>query len=407
MNFIKKNYLVLVAFIAFVCYQIINFYYFSTTTVTFGDEGRFINEAIKMSQIGEFWNFKDRAWEMPLTAIIYSAFYTILGNERDLIITVRLFQSLLLILQAVLLYKISLKIFDDKISAFLTFVIVLFYPFFIYYQALLLSETLFNTILVVSFYYIYKWYENDFILNKTFILANVFLVLSIYVKGTLSILPPLLLALFFLMNKYELKGTLKVFSFSLGFYIILMSPWWIRNYSIFNQFVPFTTSSGKVLYLGNNPSNKYGGNDIIDVNVAEFTKISSIEDELERNRVFKEKALEFIINNPDRFLELMILKLKRFYNIIPNAEKFSRGYYKWVSLLSYGVIFILFLASIFIHIKYFKRLSAIYILFLYFTLLHMIFIASLRYRLPLELFMILLSSNIISLMYRRMNASKN
>jgi len=407
MTDIRNKHLLIVGIFAFFVYQGINFIYFPLS-ITFGDEGRFINEAIKMSQIGEFWNFKDRAWEMPLTAILYSAFYTILGNERDLIIIVRLFQSLLLILQAVLLYKISLKIFDDKISAFLTFVIVLFYPFFIYYQALLLSETLFNTILVVSFYYIYKWYENDFILDKTFIFANVFLVLSIYVKGTLSILPPLLLAVFFLMNKYELKGTLKVLLFSIGFYIILMSPWWIRNYSIFNQFVPLTTSSGKVLYLGNNPANKFGGNDMaVDVNVEEFVKIALIEDELEKNRVFKEKAIEFIKNNPDRFLELMILKLKRFYNIIPNAEKFSQGYYKWVSLLSYGAIFILFLASIFIHIKYFKRLSAIYILFLYFTLLHMIFIASLRYRLPLELFMILLSSNILSLLYRRINASKN
>lgn len=403
----SDRYFILIAFLAFCVYQCVNFIYFPVATV-FGDETRFIREAIKLSEVNEFWNFTDRAWEMPLTAIIYSFFYSIVGSETALIVVVRLFQSVLLIFQAYLLYGMSLKIFNDKASAFITFVAVLFYPFFIYYQGLLLSETIFNTFLIATFYFIYKWYESKFVLNKSFILANIFLVASIYVKGTLSILPPILLTLFFLINHFNFKESIKVFSYSAILYALLMSPWWIRNYIVLDHFVPFTTSSGKVLYLGNNPSNKYGGCDMaVDVEREKFASIAKIDDEIERNNAYKQEAVKFITENPSRFLELMILKLKRFYNVVPNAEKFSKGYYKWVTLFSYGTVFSLFLISIIAHIKYFKRLSAIYILFLYYTILHMVFIASLRYRLPLEPFMILLSSNVLSLIYRRIYASKN
>ncbi|EDZ62239.1 putative Glycosyl transferase, family 39 [Sulfurimonas gotlandica GD1] len=404
---LNKNYIALVSILAYVVYIIVNFIYFSIGTV-FGDETRFIAEAITLSESGEFWNYKDRAWEMPLTAVIYSIFYSLFENERNLIIFVRLFQPLLLVLQAFLLYKISLKIFDNKLSALIAFTITLFYPFFIFYQGLLLSETFFNTVLIVSFYFIYRWYEDDFKIDTSFLLANIFLLLSIYIKGTLSILPPLLLTVFFVVNKLELKSAIKVFLYSTLIYIFLMTPWWIRNYMIFDQFVPFTTSSGKVLYLGNNPANKYGGCDMaVDVDRKEFTSIGTIDDELERNKLFKYKAIEFIKNNPDRFFELMLLKFKRFYNIIPNADKYKQGYFKWITLVSYGSIFTLFLVSIVIHAKYYKRLTAIYILFIYFTLLHMVFIASLRYRLPLEPFMILLSSNVIAIIYRRIYGSKN
>jgi len=397
MNFIKKNYLVFVAFVAFVCYQVINFYYFSTTSVIFGDERRFIAEAIKLSETGEFWKSTFRAWEMPMTAIIYSLFYGIFETKESLIIFVRVFQSSLLILQAYILYCISLKLFKDQIAAYLTYTIVLFYPFFIFYQGLLLSENIFITLLIVSFYYIYTWYEDNFKINSHFILANFFLIMTIYSKGTLSILPPLLLTSFYFINRYNWRNTLKVFFLSTLLYLSFMSPWWIRNYILFDQFIPFTTSSGMNLYLGNNKYNLSGGADWSkDVNIREVSRMFSIEDELLQNNAFKEKALNFISNNPDRFVELAWLKLKRFYNIIPNADVYKQGYYKWVSLISYGSIIILFILSLIIHLKYFKKLSAIYILFIYYTLIHVIVIASLRYRLPLEAFMILLGTPVLS-----------
>lgn len=400
---IERKYFIFVAIGAFIFYQLVNFIYFPLDTI-FIDESRFVGECIRIFNSGEFWIHDKRAWEMPLTAIVYSYIYSIYETKVSLIILVRIFQSSLLILQGFLIYKIYLKIFNDRLGAFIAFVIVLFYPFFIYYQGLLLSENIFITLLIISFYYIYSWYEEDFKINNFFLLANFFLVLTIYSKGTLSLLPPLLLSGFYFFNKYNIRNSIKILCLSLFLYGIFLSPWWIRNYKIFNQFIPFTTSSGMNFYLGNNSSNLNGGCDwSIDVNQSEARKMFNIKDELESNRAFKEEAISFIKNNPERFVELAWLKLKRFYNFIPNAQVYKQGYYKWVSLFSYGVVFVLSLILIIFNIKYFKKLSAIYILFLYYTILHVVFIASIRYRLPIEPFMIILASALVSKVLIRLN----
>ena len=368
----------------------INFFYFPLET-TFADESRFIASAITLAQTGEFWVSDNRAFEMPLTAILYAFFYAIVGDKENLIIVVRIFQSLCLILQAFICYKLSLRIFGNELVAKCTFIAILFYPYFIFYQALLLSETIFITLLVIAFYYIYEWYASDFEINFPFLYANLFLVLTIYTKGTLSILPPFLLIAFYFLNRFSVIGTLKIAVLSLLLYGTFMSFWWIRNAQIFNQFVPFTTSSSLVLYVGNNPNNK-------DNSISPFISISDAmhkemakRNELSRSDLLKQEAIKFMVNHPDELLKLMYLKFKRFYTIIPNAEGYDSGLYKWVSILSYGIILPLFIGSIFWHIRSWQKLSAIYMLFLYFTLIHIIFLASLRYRLPLEPFMIVLA----------------
>jgi len=395
LNDFKKNYIFVVGLFAFIIYQAVNFFYFPLHTI-FPDENRFILRAILFAQTDTFGANGGTAWEMPLTSVFLGYIYKILGSEESLIVFTRVFQSLLLILQAFLIYKISMKIFKNKTVALLTYTVVLFYPYFVYYQALVLSETLFNTALIVSFYYIYRWYESDFMINRYFILSNLFLILSIYIKATLSLLAPLLLAGFYFFNKFNVKDTMKILLFSSLIYALFLSPWWIRNYYLFNTFVPFTTTSAWNLYLGNNPHNLSGGCDWSkDVDPDVVKKITQIENEVERNRAFKEEAIKFIKENPKRFIELAFLKFKRFYAIVPNASKFNEGIYKWISILSYGPVFIFFIIGIFWYRKKFKELSAIYILILYFTLIHMVVIASLRYRLPLEPFMILLSMPVL------------
>ena len=69
--------------------------------VTFSDEGRFIAEAVTLVDTGEYWTGTRRAWEMPLTAFVYAILYLLTGSESGLILSARAFQSLLLVVQAV------------------------------------------------------------------------------------------------------------------------------------------------------------------------------------------------------------------------------------------------------------------------------------------------------------------
>lgn len=389
--------------LAFAFYQCVNFLYFPAG-VTFGDEERFIGEAITLSNTGEFWTFgSSRAWEMPLTAIVYSLFYDVAQSEIGLIYSTRVFQSLLLIAQSLMISKMVLIIFGNKRASSIALFAMLFYPFFVFYQGLLLSENIFITLLISSFYYLYLWRNNGFELDRYFVLTIFLFALSIYSKATLSFMPVIILTTFYLFNEFNIKRAASIFTISAVLLSLFMAPWWVRNYVVFDTFVPFTTTSAKNLYLGNNLNNKTGGNDQrIDWESDFVNKLTGSEyNELEIDKAFKERAIYFMATYPEKTIHLMYLKFKRFYNIFPNAPSFNKGYYKWIAMLSYGSVFLLFIFSVFYNFSYLRALAPIYLLFGYFTLLHIVFIASLRYRLPLEPFMILLASQYVAQIYNK------
>jgi len=402
MNFILKNekqLLIILTLVAFLIYQVFNFFYLKAG-FNFPDEDRFYLSALKFSETGEFWTFNYRQWDMPGVAIIYSVIASFFPEEKEFILATRLFQSILLLLNAFMLFKISYLLFKSKLASFFTFTVVLFYPFFIYYQGLILSENLFIFFLILGFYSIFLWAEKGFSLDRYFVGSILFLTLSVYMKATLTILPPLLITFFYFLNHLKIVSTLKILVLSSLFYAVIMSPWWIRSYELFDKVVPFTSTSFMNMYLGNNPKNMNGGCDW--GSDAEIRLFSTYEmSELDYMNIYTEATKTFIKNNPERFVELMWLKFKRFWNIVPNHENYSSGKYKYLSLMSYGLILLLSIISFFIYYKKFKNLVPIYVLFFYFTFVHIITIASIRYRLPIEPFLIVIASGIIALIEKK------
>jgi len=394
---IKNWYFVAFAFLLYCFY---NFFYLPPT-VTFGDETRFISEAVHFANTGEFRVRGDKAWEMPLVGSFYGIIYYMTGSEEGLIYSVRFLQSLMLILQAFLISKITMIIFKDRLASKIAFVWILFYPFLVYYQGLLLSETIFITFLIASFYYLYKWQEDSF-KGKNLYLFLTFSIFALYAKATTSFLVPLVAPIFFFLIKRDFTRTIKVLFISILFYIALLSPWWIRNYILLDTFVPFTTSNAMNLYLGNNPGNKYGGCDWrFDVEQDKVTDIRGNINEVERNRAFNLEAKKFISENPQRFFELAWLKLKRFYSLIPNADGFKDGIYKWITIATFGPVLVFTFFGMLIGIRYTNKLLPIYLLIVYFTLIHSIIISSLRYRLPIEPFMVVIAAFGISYIYKK------
>ena len=122
---INRQSMTFISILAFIFYQLVNFIYFPIDLI-FPDEQRFLAEAITLANTGEFWIGDNRAWEMPLTAIVYAFFYKVFNNIEYSIISIRLFQSLLLIFQALLVYKISL---ESKKLHFYLFVLYYFIHF--------------------------------------------------------------------------------------------------------------------------------------------------------------------------------------------------------------------------------------------------------------------------------------
>ena len=294
------------------------------------------------------------------------------------------------VLSVYLIYLLSIELTGKNFGSLISCFIAALYPHFIFYSVSGLTETLYIFLLLLIFLLYYK---------KYFFSAILISILSILVRPTLDLLNPILLFMFlYFVHNLPWKTIFKYLTIYLMSYIIIMSPWWIHQYQKYGEFVRLNLGDGIVLYSGNNPMNVSGGgvgrdNGMSDMDLSIF---SHIDDPIVKNNAMKQEALNFIIDNPKRFIELAGVKFLRFWRLWPYAEEFQQWYVVASSLLSYGLVLLLAISFIIKNIKiYFKSFIPIFTLFGYLTLVHMITIGSIRYRLPLEPFLIIFAGGFI------------
>lgn len=369
----------------------VDLFYFPQTTFL-PDEDRILGSAIRLAESGAFWVGADRAWEMPGAALFFTPAVWLFGAQGA-IIPLRLAQALLVVLQCALIASLARRLFRNNLAAFIATCIAALYPFLIFYQGVLLSETLFNTLLLMSVAALYRWRERGMQIDVALVLACLCFALATLTKATLTILPPLLLATTAWLAGAGARRSATILAVASCLFALFMSPWWIRNGVTLGAFVPFTTSSAQNLYLGNNPNNTDGGIDwATNVERARVAAIATLPDELARQRAFGKAARDYIVNNPGIFLRNAATKFVRFWNVIPNADQFRGGFYATISAISFGpVLALAIVAALRLH-RQWRMLAPIYLIVGYFTFVHVVTIASLRYRIPLEPLLIVLAT---------------
>jgi len=316
-----------------------------------------------------------KSFRPPLYPLFLSLFY---GFGCSLI-AIRIIQAIISSFTVLLIYITGKKIFDEKVG-FISAIISVIYPFFIFYTGFFLTETLFIFLIVVTIYFYILTLKSDKYKIKYLIQCGIYTGLGSLCRPTME---PffLIFLLFLLMAKEEFKVKIKKVLITSLFFILTLSPWIIRNYVIFKKFIPATTMGGWVFWEGNNPRSEGGP-------CSYFPKDILKMEETKRNNYLYSLAIEEIKKNPKRFVWLLYNKFKRFWNVIPNASQFQRALYKIISVLSFGLLLPFFIIGFFLSLK--KKIGLIiHALIIYFTIFHMIFLASIRYRVGIEPFYII------------------
>ncbi len=380
----------------------VDFLYFPPAPVI-EDEPRFLASAAHWLSHGTFESNGGRAFEMPLVSMFFAVLRRLSGGSDIVnLYAIRAVQSFMLIGQSWLVFSITRRIFADRNAALLAAVITALYPFFIFYQGLAMSEALFDLLLVATFAALYAWRDAGCRVDGRLAGAMALAGLATYAKASLTVLPPLLLASAAWGERQEIRKILKVLAMGTLVYCAMLAPWWIRNYTLFDKFVPFTTSAASNLYLGNNAHNLNGSVYWqTDVEPEVVARINAMPNELDRQAAYGHAAMDFIRQHPGRFLELCIIRFKRYWNVTPNSRDYNSGAHAVVAASSFGPILLLALAGLAVNRAYWRALLPIYLLITYMTALHTVTIGSLRYRLPLESFLIILAAGTILSVYRR------
>lgn len=178
--------------------------------------------------------------------------------------------------------------------------IVACYPMLLVYPLGLGTENPFFLLLLSTFHFLLLAlkYPN----GQNLLLSGLFLALTALTRSV--ILPFALAAFCLLFYLHKKQAMIAVLSF-----LIVVTPWIIRNSLLHQRPTGIETSMGYNLYLGYHPQ---GNGSFV---FGPSLDLLTILDDAERDRIGTAKALDFIKTQPDRFIPLAVNRLGYFFGL--------------------------------------------------------------------------------------------
>lgn len=224
---------------------------------------------------------------------------------------------------AVITAACSFRIFRELpvsvASAVFGLLVLVLFPECIFYQDLLVSETLMTTVLSIALLAVILARR-----NYQFLLTGIFFGLATLVKSQVLFLPMLPFVHDLWYHRGRRAVLRKYLLLAIGMFVVIL-PWTMRNYVVFHRFILVQSNGGYNLLMGNNEHNRWGGST---GTASEFAAMfpgivtdinRPLPDEMGMNDRASALALGFIISNPVEVLKRAPYKLYRFFRPDPQA----------------------------------------------------------------------------------------
>ncbi|WP_460183546.1 ArnT family glycosyltransferase [Thermopirellula anaerolimosa] len=211
--------------------------------------------------------------------------------------------------------------------------------------------------------------------------------IAVLIRPSALLWPPFAFAFLVIVDRKAVP--LRLLALAGGIAVVVLLPWWIRNYSVTGRWILTTTQVGPSLYDGCNPNADGGSNmDFMETAVEETKQVLGVGAtdplavELEVDRRLRREALRWARENPDQFLRLAVVKLRRFWSPIPNERTFNTFPVNLVMAAGFLIVIIPAAAGLVLGRARGIAVVTCWLPAVYFTLLHAVFVSSVRYRQP-------------------------
>jgi len=249
----------------------------------------------------------------------YPAFLALLYYVfTPVIIIPKLVNILLSCLTMILAYVIAERAFSEK-AALIAMLIMAFIPRNITFTSVLSTEITFTALFTALNLLVFLRPEGMWAVAMRGVLT-----------GILALMKPYMLVYQFVIfaidyiHTGKLVPSLKSFMVTTALMSLLISPWIIRNYNIFNTFIPVSTNGGYNLYVNNNSYATGGWQDPFKIPGTPLLKYKhdndEFWDEVKVDKLGKKLAFEWIINHPGDFVRLGLIKLYRTFIMSNDVE---------------------------------------------------------------------------------------
>jgi 4-amino-4-deoxy-L-arabinose transferase-like glycosyltransferase len=359
---------------------------------------------------GELWwpitaaNAPTAHWSFLYTLFL-AAVYALFGPHP---LVARLIQALLVgLFQPLLIYLIARRVFNE-IVGLVSAVITAVYIYFIYYSATLMTEPFYITAILAALYFAIWLVDKNIQPEKSnikwvWLAAALGIILGVVVllrQLFLIFIPFLFLWIWWASGK---PGSRKAFSAVLlaGFVVIsAILPFSIYNSARFGQFVLLNTNAGYAFFWANHPI--YGTHfiPILPPEMGSYQSLIPVElrqlSEAELDRELLKRGLQFVIDDPIRYIRLSFSRIPAFFMFWPSTESgtisnISRvfSYALFLPFMIYGMLLALLDRKRKGGWDISAPLLLLIVFVLVYTAIHLLTWALIRYRLPVDAVMII------------------
>jgi 4-amino-4-deoxy-L-arabinose transferase-like glycosyltransferase len=206
------------------------------------DDVKYVRSAYTLLQTGKFtYNDpnKESVYIMPGIVTVLLPFVKVFGMQGA-VMPFRILGALLQTFSMYMIFLITRKIFG-KGTALIALLISAIYIPNIYVTTLVLTETIFMFFFMLLVLFTIHAVEEKQM--KYYIIGGALWAVCALFRPAIAAFPALIFVMW-LVKRYTIKEMLKYASITILVFVLVMSPWWLRNYVTFNQFIPFTLSTG-------------------------------------------------------------------------------------------------------------------------------------------------------------------
>jgi len=323
----------------------------------------------------------------PLYPVLLSLFYRVLGQNY---LAVLIVQAILGTLACYLVYALAMAAFGRRPAALVALGLAVVYPPFIRYCAGLLTETIFLLLTLAAFLLAHAVVKRGRI--SASVLAGVVGGLATLCRPTAMFFLPLQ-AILLLWACRGPSGARRWVSHMLAYAVafsLVLSPWLIRNYVVFDTFIPGFTSAGYNLFMGTYPATRGLANLEPEFWPEELREDLEGKGEIETDAVFRRAAFKNVRDYPVEYVKLVSMKLVRGWFVIKTGHRWTPTP---LSVAVHGPLLLFALAGMCLEWK--RRRFAVFLIAVgavAFTGFHALVVSNLRYNLPAVPFAIILAS---------------
>ena len=304
-------------------------------------------------------------------------------------------------LQTYLLYRIGEKTFSKSVGVIAAGIAAV-YIYFVYYSGALMTEPFYITAILYSLFAGMQIAESGS--RSAEIKLGIFLGISLAITVLLRQVFLLFIPFLFLwiwMARFRRRLDLPVLStiLSLGLVVVCILPISLYNQSRFGRFVLLNTNSGYAFFWGNHPI--YGTRfiPILSADMPTYQELIPEEvrhlDEAALDQELLRRGLQFIYEDPGRYLLLSLSRIPSYFMFWPSA---GSGIISNTSrVASFGIILPFMLYGLFLawrkspsgdgsrFVNLLTSPAGLLVLFaLVYTSIHLLTWALIRYRLPVD-----------------------